>query len=67
MAAKIDDDEDDFDEVDDEDGAMLEDFDEIDDKEIILKDYSDARRRLEQIREDKELERLIRGEFDDWD
>jgi hypothetical protein len=70
MAEKFEDeDDDDFD--DDEgdavsDGEVLDDFEDIDDKVIVLKDPSHARRRLEQLREEKELERLLRGDLDDW-
>jgi len=70
MAEKFDDD-DDFD--DDEgdadgvgDGEILDDFEDIEDKQVILKDPSHARRRLEQLREEKELERLLKGDLDDW-
>jgi len=70
MSEKFDDD-DDFDDDDsdadtDGDGDILDDFEEIDDKEITFKDPSHARRRLEQLREEKELERLLRGDLDDW-
>jgi len=71
MAEKFDDD-DDFDEDDDADTdtegdvEILDDFEDIDDKVIAFKDPSHARRRLEQLREEKELERLLKGDFDDW-
>ena len=64
MAGKIDND-DDFDAGDDDE--MLDEFEEIDDEKIIEQVHSDARRRLEQLREDKELARLLKGDFDDWD
>ncbi|MDH5765337.1 MAG: hypothetical protein OEZ38_04905 [Gammaproteobacteria bacterium] len=58
---------DDDDDYDAEDGdEMLEDFEDIEDPETVLVSHSDARRRLEQLKEEKELERLIKGEFDDW-
>ena len=70
MAEKFDDD-DDFDDDDsaadtDGDGDILDVFEDIDDKVISFKDPSHARRRLEQLREEKELERLLRGDLDDW-
>jgi hypothetical protein len=70
MAEKFDDD-DDFDDDDsaadtDGDGEILDDFEDIDDKVISFKDPSHARRRLEQLREEKELERLLRGDLDEW-
>lgn len=69
MAEKFDDDDDDFDDEEgdadtDDDGEILDDFEEIDDKPIMMKDPSHARRRLEQLREEKELERLLRGDLD---
>ena len=64
MAKKIDDD-DDF-ETDD-DGEMLDDLDEIESKQSRLKVFSDARRRLEQLHEEKELARLINSSFDYMD
>jgi hypothetical protein len=69
MAEKFDDD-DDFDDdegdadTDTDDGEILDDFEDIEDKPIMMKDPSHARRRLEQLREEKELERLLRGDFD---
>ncbi|MCW8854821.1 MAG: hypothetical protein OQK76_10035 [Gammaproteobacteria bacterium] len=64
MVGKINND-DDFDAGDDDE--MLDEFEEIDDEKIVEKVHSDARRRLEQLREDKELARLLKGDFDDWD
>lgn len=59
---------DDDDDYEAEDGdEMLEDFEDIEDPETVLVSHSDARRRLEQLKEEKELERLIKGDFDDWD
>lgn len=58
-------DEDDFDEeVDDEE---LDGYDSEEDKLISFKDSAAARRRLEQIKEERALERLLKGDFDDWD
>ena len=75
MVEDIDDDED-FEDIDDEnvvetveiedDGLLLDDQDDIDDAEKRPKSLHNARRRLEQLREDKELERLISGDFYDW-
>lgn len=64
MAEKISD-EDDFDEeaVDEE----LDDYDAEEQKLISFKDSAAARRRLEQIKEERALERLLKGDFDDWD
>lgn len=43
-----------------------DDFDAIEITEVISPIKLDARRRLEKIIEDKELERLIDGEYDDF-
>ena len=71
MASKFDNDDDDFDDDDSDadtvsDGDILDDFEDIEDKVISFKDPSHARRRLEQLREEKELERILKGDFDDW-
>lgn len=72
MADKFDDDDDDFDDDEDgdadtdSDGDLLDDYEDIDEKPMQFKDPSHARRRLEQLREEKELERLLKGDFDDW-
>jgi len=50
----------------DEDEVLDDQADE-EDKEIAARSQSDARRRLEQLREDRELERLINGDYYDWD
>lgn len=64
MSRKPDDeDEDDFEDIDEDE--MVEDFDEIDDKPSTMKFHHDARRVLEQLREDKELDRIINGNFYD--
>jgi hypothetical protein len=58
-------DEDDF-----EDEAVeeeLDDYDVEEEKLISFKDSAAARRRLEQIKEERALERLLKGDFDDWD
>lgn len=47
----------------DSDMEMLDDFEDID--EALSINFVDARRRLEQLREDRELERLINGGYDD--
>jgi hypothetical protein len=52
-------DEDDFDEID-----IDEDYEDIDHK-VSTADNFDARRRLEQVLEDKALERLINGDLYD--
>ena len=63
MAEEITDDDDDF-EGDDE---MLDEYEEdLDSKPVIFRDSAAARRRLEQIKEEKALERLLNGDFDDW-
>ncbi|MFC1589544.1 PA3496 family putative envelope integrity protein [Pseudomonadota bacterium] len=53
-----------FDDVDDE---MPEDQEEIENKEITAKTQSDARRRVEQLREEKALERLLNDDYYDFD
>lgn len=61
MAKKVSDD-DDY----ENDGDMSEDFEEIEHKLSEAGRFTDARRRLEQLREEKELERLINSnEYDD--
>lgn len=64
MAEKVSDD-DGFDE--DTDDETLDEYEAEEDKLISFKDSAAARRRLEQIREEKALERLLRGDFYDWD
>jgi hypothetical protein len=44
----------------------LDDQEEVESKEITARSQSDARRRLEQLKEEKELERLINGDYYDW-
>jgi len=64
MAEKISD-EDDFDEEVVDEG--MDDYDTEPEKLISFKDSAAARRRLEQIKEERALERLLKGDFDDWD
>jgi len=54
-------DDDDIDDID-----AYDDFEDIDDEDLVLDDV-DARRRLEKVLEDRELERLIYGDFYDGD
>lgn len=61
MAKKSSVDDDDIDDID-----TFDDFEDVKDEEIML-DGIDARRRLEKVLEDKELERLIYGDFYDSD
>jgi len=55
-------DDDDF----DEDTEIHDDYEDIEIKPPVFKDSAAARRRLEQLREEKALERLLKGDFDDW-
>ena len=64
MAEKVSGDDDYDDDTDDE---ALDEYEAEENKLISFKDSAAARRRLEQIREEKALERLLRGDFDDWD
>lgn len=57
-------DDDDFDGESDDD--MLDDYEKVENKQISFKDSAAARRRLEQIKEEMALERLLKGDFDDW-
>ena len=50
-----------------EDGEMLAAYEDIENKQKPVKSYSDARRRHEQLQEEKELARLIKGDIEDWD
>jgi hypothetical protein len=67
MAKDISDDEDFDDDVEDNDDPMLDDYEDIETKPVPCKDSSGARRRLEQLKEEKALERLLKGDFYDWD
>ena len=60
MAKKLSD-EDDF----EDDGEILDNIDDVEFKLSESGSHSDARRRLEQLKEEKELERLINGKYDD--
>ena len=51
---------------DEEDGDMLDDIEETGVTKHASNNEIDARRRLERLREDKELERLMEGVPDDW-
>jgi len=44
-----------------------DDFDDIENKPVSLKDSAVARRRLEQVMEERALERLLKEDYDDWD
>ena len=65
MAKKIDND-DDFDDDDVADDDMLNDLEEIESKQSKIVSQSDARRRLEQLKEEKELERILNDGFDEF-
>ena len=52
------------DDVDDIDIDIEDDFEDIDSVDSVLEAF-DARRRLENVLEDKALERLLKGDFDD--
>jgi hypothetical protein len=64
MAEKVSDDDDFDEEADDDD--MLDDYEDVENAPVSFKDSSAARRRLEQLKEEKALERLLKGDFDDW-
>ena len=64
MAEDIDDD-DAFDDMDDDE--MVDDEVEIEIKEVSAKTQADARRRVEQLREEKALDRLLNGDYYDMD
>ncbi|MDH5387643.1 MAG: hypothetical protein OEY06_04235 [Gammaproteobacteria bacterium] len=66
MAEDIDDD-DAFDDTDTDNDEMLDDEVEIENKDTNAKTQADARRRVEQLREDKALERLLSGDYYDLD
>lgn len=61
MSEKIDDDT--FDDIEDDDNEISEDEIETEVKVNTLKTQFDARRRLEQMKEDRELERLLNGDY----
>ena len=52
------------DDVDDIDIDIDDDYEDIDSVDSLLEAF-DARRRLENVLEDKALERLLKGDFDD--
>ena len=61
-------DNDDFDEaVDDSEDALFDEYEEIEFKKTLHKHASNARRRHEQLKEDRELERLLSSDFDYFD
>jgi hypothetical protein len=66
MADDIEDDEDEDTFVGMDEDELLDEQDDEEDKEVTARSQSDARRRLEQLREDRELERLINGDYYDW-
>jgi len=47
------------------DDDMVDEFEDIDIDVTVSNSNFDVRRRLEQLREEKELERLINGKYDD--
>jgi len=49
----------------DSDDDMVDELEDIGIDEVISSSNFDVRRRLEQLREEKELERLINGKYDD--
>ena len=46
---------------------IYNDYDGVRDKRVSYKKSADARRRLERLMEEKALERLLKGDFNDWD
>lgn len=56
--------EDDFDELPDD---SFDEYEEIEFKKMSHKRISNARRRHEQLKEEKALERLLGDDFNDWD
>ncbi|MCW9014518.1 MAG: hypothetical protein OQL06_12105 [Gammaproteobacteria bacterium] len=68
MSRKIED-NDDYESIDDDeipDDDIPDDFEKVETRQSLLKRSSDARRKLEQLLENRELERLINGESYDW-
>ncbi|MCW8831575.1 MAG: hypothetical protein OQK32_08670 [Gammaproteobacteria bacterium] len=66
MAEDIDiDDDEAFDDMDE--NEMFDDETEIENKKTTAKAQSDARRRVEQLREEKALERLLNDDYYDLD
>ena len=61
---KEEDDDVDFDEDSDE---ILDEYDDIAFRKTSHKHSSNARRRHEQLKEDRELERLLGNDYQDWD
>jgi len=62
--------EEDFDEaVDDEETGdeALDDYEELEFKQVSHKPSSNARRRHEQLKEEKALQRLLNDDYSDWD
>ena len=57
--------EDEFEKAVDEE--LLDDYEDESEKKRSLKLYHNARRRLDTLREDREMERLMKGESDVWD
>jgi hypothetical protein len=54
--------EDEFEVIDD----SSDDYDELEENEAPVRDSAAIRRRLEQLQEDKALERILKGDFDDY-
>lgn len=48
------------------DDKVLENYEETEYKKTKARRHIDARRRLEKLKEDKELERLMKGDSLDW-
>jgi len=57
---------DDSSDLDDVEDISDDDFADDFDLKVDAMDSIDARRRLEQLMEDRELDRLINGDLDDW-
>lgn len=57
--------DDDFDALDADE--LPDDFENIEIRQIVVNNQIAARQRLEQLMENRELDRLINGGFDYWD
>lgn len=66
MAEKMSD-ADDYETDEDDDGEAFDVDEGMVDKQLLFKESAVARRRIEQLREEKALQRLLQGDFDDWD
>jgi hypothetical protein len=58
-----------FDDVDDDatDDDTLDDYEELEFKQVAHKPTSNARRRHEQLKEERALQRLLNEDYSDWD